>query len=492
MSVERVPTAHDASPETALAAIRGFDGPLLLDFDETLYLRNSTEDYIDCARPGVAAAALMKLLDWIRPWQWTGGELTRDAWRVRVVTALLPWTARRWRRQAPQRVEQFGNAPLLGALRGHATRPIIVTQGFHAIVTPLVAAFNLGESGIVATHAARFGDRLRGKLGLALDALGEDTVRRGLVITDSSDDLPLLDACALPLRTVWPDARTHPALSEIYLPGRYLSRVKRPGERYIVRGVLQEDFAFWLLASVALAGLPMLHAAGLLFLLLSFWAVYECGYVDNDRIAARCERDPRLSEAFHAAPVPTPALEPWIWALASGALAIVLLRWPALPAPADLALWSGVLLATHGWFLLYNRFDKRTRVWLYPGLQLARSAAFVVLVPVAAIGAAALSAHVLAKWVPYYLYRNGERDWPEAPLPLIRLLFFVVLALLLALTQGAGALLNWTAAALLGWNLFRARAGILAAVAAARRIDRQQPPEPAPPAPAGPPDSGPP
>lgn len=476
MSAEHVPTAHDASPDDALAAIRGFAGPLLLDFDETLYLRNSTEDFINCARPGVAAAALMKLLDWLRPWRWTGGELTRDTWRVRVLTALLPWTARLWRQRAPQLVEQFGNTPLLGALRGHASRPIIVTQGFHGVVTPLVAAFNLGESGLVASNPARFGDRLRGKLGLAVDALGEDTVRRGLVITDSSDDLPLLEACALPLRTVWPEARDRAALSEFYIPGRYLSRIKRPGERYIVRGVLLEDFAFWLLASVALAGVPLLHTAGLLFLLLSFWAVYECGYVDNDRIAERCELDPRLSDAFHAAPVSTPRLEPWVWALASGALAIVLLRWPAPAAPTDLALWFAVLLATHGWFMLYNRFDKRTRVWLYPGLQLARSAAFVALVPVTAIGTAALSAHVLAKWIPYYLYRAGGRDWPELPQPLIRLMFFVVLALMLAFTQGANVLMNWTAAALLGWNLFRAGTGIRAAVAAAHRIDDPPPP----------------
>ncbi len=39
----------------------------------------------------------------------------------------------------------------------------------------------------------------------------------------------------------------------------------------------------------------MLHVVGLLFLLLSFWAVYERGYVDNDEIAARYEREPTLN-----------------------------------------------------------------------------------------------------------------------------------------------------------------------------------------------------
>ena len=485
-------TSHDTSPEAALTAIRAFSGPLLLDLDETLYLRNSTEDFIDCARPGIVAAALMKLLDWIKPWRWTGGEATRDVWRVRLVTLLFPWTTGRWRQRVPRLADRFTNAPLVGALRARATPPIIVTLGFHAVVTPLVAALNFGEVRIVASRSSSFEDRLRGKLDLALDALGEDTIRRGMVITDSIEDLPLLNACAHPLRTLWPEARYRSALSDIYLPGHYLSRIKRPGEHYIVRGILQEDFALWLLASIGLAMFPVAHAAGLLFLLLSFWTIYECGYVDNDRIAARYEKDPKLSAAFHQAPVATPRWEPWIWALSSGAIAILLLRWPApaaagvtegaLMSPAlalgataaDFVKWIAVLLATHGWFLLYNRFDKSTRVWLYPGLQLARSAAFAVLVPVAALGMVALSAHVLAKWLPYYVYRFGGKDWPHAPMPLTRLLFFVVIALLLALTQGPSALVSWTAAALLAWNLFRARDDLRAAVSRARRLDRPE------------------
>lgn len=465
-------TPHDTTPDTAIAAIRAFNGPLLLDLDETLYLRNSTEDFIDSARPGIAAAVLMKLLDWIKPWRWTGGEPTRDVWRIRLVALLFPWTAARWRRRVPQLVKQFSNQPLVGALRAHASRPIIVTQGFRPIVTPLVAAFNLGESGIVAARSSTFADRLRGKLGLAVDALGEDTVRRGLVITDSTDDLPLLNACAKPLRTVWPEPRYRRALSDIYLPGLYLSRIKRPGERYIVRGILQEDYAFWLLASIGLASFPVQHAVGLLFLLLSFWTIYECGYVDNDRIAARYEKNPKLSSAFHKAPVVTPAWEPWIWALGSGAIAILLLRFPAPAAAFDFVKWFIVLLAAHGWFLLYNRIDKRTRVWLYAGGQFARIAAFAVLVPAAAVGTVALGAHALAKWLPYYVYRYGGGDWPEAPMPLTRLLFFVVLVLLMAVTQGTAALMNWTAAALLGWMLYRAHGDLLNAVKAARRLDR--------------------
>lgn len=472
MNSASVITPHDVSPETAIVALLAYNGPVLLDLDETLYLRNSTEDFIDSAYPGILALLLMRALDVIQPWRWTGGEATRDVWRVRTISTLLPWTVRRWKQRVAELAARFTNLRLVTALKTPGMTPIIATVGFQPIVAPLVAALGLPQARIVAARLSTFADRRGGKLHLVMDALGDETVRRALVLTDSAQDLALLNACARPLRAVWPEAHALRALNRVYLPGQYLTQVKRPGARYIVRGILQEDFAFWVLSSLALAVLPVTHVLGLLFLLVSFWAIYERGYVDNDLIAARFEREPKLSAAFKEAPVATPRWQPWIWALACGAIAIYLLRWPAHPAVMDFVKWTGVLLATHGWFMLYNRFDKAARVWLFCGLQFARTTAFVVLVPIGLIGAAALGAHVLAKWVPYYVYRLGGKDWPDTPFHLTRLLFFVVLALLLAFVQGFSSLWTWTAAALLAWNLYRARQEMKAAYKAATRLDR--------------------
>jgi len=472
MKYADVVTPHDVSPEAAIGAILAHVGPVLLDLDETLYLRNSTEDFIDSARPRLPALLLMRTLDVIEPWRWTGGEATRDVWRVRLISICFPWTGNRWKNRVAGLAKNFANLRLMAALKTPGTMPIIATAGFQPIVAPLVAALGLPQAQIVAARLSTFADRRDGKLHLAVGALGDDTVRRALVLTDSAQDLTLLNACARPLRTVWPEARYRRALSGVYMPGQYLTQVKRPGQRYIVRGILQEDFAFWVLASIALAAVPVLHVLGLLFLLVSFWAIYERGYVDNDRIAARFEVDPKLSQEFLDSPVATPRWQPWIWAFACGAIAIVLLRWPATPVPEDFAAWAAVLLATHGWFTLYNRFDKGTRIWMFAGLQFARSAAFVALVPIGPIGAVALGAHILAKWVPYCVYRLGGKDWPEAPFHLIRLLFFVVLALLLEFSLGLSALMSGTALALLAWNLYRARQELAAALTAGRRLDR--------------------
>jgi hypothetical protein len=45
------------------AAIRAHERPVLVDLDETLYLRNSTEDFIDCAWPGPLALLLLWVLE---------------------------------------------------------------------------------------------------------------------------------------------------------------------------------------------------------------------------------------------------------------------------------------------------------------------------------------------------------------------------------------------------------------------------------------------
>lgn len=476
MSGAASPSRHHASPEVALATIRNFNGPLLIDLDHTLYLGNSTEDFIHCARPGLLALLLLKFLELIAPWRWTGGIASRDGWRVRTICWLLPWTKANWRRRVATLAKNLTNEPLAQVLHAHDQShrgPLfIVTLGFGPIVRPLIAAMGVSPLQTVAAGLHQPRDRLQGKLALARRHLGDDLIAGALTLGDSSDDLPLLDASARALHTVWPQACFQSAFRDVYRPGRYMHEVKRPGENYLQQGILREDFAFWLLSSIGLAVFPPLHVLGLLALLLSFWTIYECGYVDNDRIAARYEQQPKLSTGYHQAAVATPALQPWLWALASGAVAIELLRWPGLPAATDFVCWLAVLATTYGWFYLYNRFDKATRVWLYAGLQLARTAAFAVLLPIAPVAALALAAHVLAKWLPYYVYRLSDGEWPETRMPLTRLLFFTLFTALLALATGFEFLLNGTAAALFGWIVFRARGDLIAIVRHAKRLDR--------------------
>jgi hypothetical protein len=352
---------------------------------------------------------------------------------------------------------------------------LFASAGFKPVVAPLIMALGFPDAQIIASRLNTIEDRRRGKLAMVLDALGKEEVARSMVLTDSLEDLPLLDHCARPLCTVWKDAQYRRALSRVYLPGQYSTQIKHPAKRYILHGIILEDFALWVLCSILSAASPITHVIGLLALLISFWAIYERGYVDNDWVAFHYENDPKLTDAFRKTEIATPRLQPWIWAAAFGLIAVFLLNEPAELPLRDVAAWAGVLLGTHFGFWLYNRLDKATRIWLYPVLQFARSASFTVLVPIGLPASLALGAHVIARWVPYYVYRIGKKGWPETPAYLMRLLFYSLLWIMLAIAQGFVSLLTPTALLLLLWNLFRARKELGQMFAGIHRIDHEEP-----------------
>ncbi len=471
----RLPCEHPPprADEAALSCIAGYPGLLIVDLDETLYLRNSTEDFLDSAVPGLPAVLLLRALELLQPWRLTGRD-TRDVWRVATILLLMPWTLLLWRRRTYALAAEV-NAPLRDLVAEAEERTVIATLGFGPIVRPLIARFGLDRARVVAMRPFRFADRRRGKLARVADAIGAATIARALVVTDSTDDQDLLDAARVPLLTRWPGARFVPALRRIYVPGLYLSRVKRPGDQYLRRMILPEDFAFWVLASIFIAPNPIAHVVGLALLLLSLWAIYERGYVDNDRAAARYEADPRLTPEFHSNDVPTPRVTPWIWATASGLAGLAVLAWPAAPSLVAIAAWSGVLVALALLYAVYNRVDKGTRIWLFTPLHLIRVAAFAAVVPVTLAGAAALFANVAARWLPYFHYRIARDATWRIPIKLLRLNFFIFAVIPLLAANGS-AVVDWSLAALLAWNLLRARTELIAAMRSASRIDRPKPP----------------
>lgn len=447
---------HCASPNEALAALQLHDGALLIDLDETLYLRNSTEDFIDSARPRILAALLLRFLDAVKPWRLSGRD-TRDNWRAGLIALVFPWTWLVWRSRVTALARKHINEELALALSARPDAPIILTAGFTPIVTPLVAAMGLSPTRLIAMRLFSFADRRLGKLGLATERLGQDVVKHALVLTDSAADTELLKACDTPLRTVWPQAAYVPALRDLYLPGTYISQVKHPGEQYVSRGILQEDFAFWVLCTIGLATNPTLHFVGLSLLLLSFWCIYERGYVANDVIAYRYESDQQLTSTFSMAMASRYTIQPWIWALIAGAAGVAVLHSSPDAFAVYFAAWITVLALVDLCFAVYNRFDKQTRMWLYPVLQLLRTAAFAVIVPIVPAGIAALTAHVFSRWVPYMIYRSRKEPvWRQSNVTLMRLTLFLICCIISVASLGVSPLLTFSALALLLWNIYRA------------------------------------
>lgn len=469
-------TPFDVDPERALATIDEHMGPLVVDLDETLLLCNSTAAFLASAQPSLLAYLLIKLLGVIKPWRWTGGVATRDAWLVRTILLFMPWSLAAWRRQAPALVQDHLNRSLADRLRNHRDPVLVATLGFTPIVRPLIDAAELGDRcQLLSMSPWTSEDRRRGKLELAQRLIGADQLAASLVITDSVDDLSLLSAGRVPLRVIWPESRPIELFRHTYVPGRYLSIVKRPGSRYILKKVLREDLALWVLGSVWLADQPLPHIAGLSLLAVSFWAVYEMGYIDNDRIADRYEPDPVLTDEYHRRPLSIPLWKPLLWAAVAGVAGLWVLRWPNSPVAIDYLRWAAVLVATYGVFTLYNRIDKQTRVLLFPLLQLLRVGAFLALVPTTAIADMALIVQVIMRWVNYFLYRTRDGRWPTEDLASIRLIVFGAASVLLSAQHDWADLVSPTTLSLLAWHLYLARHTLPRSLANAHRIDRPPP-----------------
>src|SRR4051812_34517846 len=183
MSGDPTTCQYAASPDAALAAVRAHEGPLLLDLDETLYLRNSTEDFINCARPGLLALLLLRVLDVLKPWRLIGGTDTRDTWRICAISTFFPWTHWRWRARVPFFADRYVNQALRAALKARPQPPVILTNGFKSAVKPLLAAMGFAHTPLIAARMYSFADRRNGKLRMVTRELGAETVGCCLVVT---------------------------------------------------------------------------------------------------------------------------------------------------------------------------------------------------------------------------------------------------------------------------------------------------------------------
>jgi len=424
-TAERVAAALAAADPAAVVVV---------DFDETLFLSNSTEHYLDRAGPRTPVAVLLAVVMVLRPWRWrlrpVADFAAQDAWRVGLIRRLAPGLGSRWRRDAPGVMHWLENRTLSDLLIQSRREVVVASYGLESVVAPLLAGSSVPSARLVAgpdRGLTRW--RARGKAAAVADAIGDDALARAVVVTDSDRDADLLDRCAHPVLVRWPDERPHCAHASTYLPLVYHSRVKCQGKGAVVREVLLDDLPLLLIA-FAWTGLLTLPAlAGLVAAFFAFQCIYEIGYRENDTLDAAFSERPRLSENFFDRPdlCRDPGPRPWIWATALTAVAAALLgsATPAGPA-AVFATWMALLLATRLAFAVYNRADEQTRVYLFPLLQAAKTFGYLLLLPTVAAGALLMAAQVFRRWMHYACYRAGG-DGAALPSHVTRIIAFLLL-----------------------------------------------------------------
>lgn len=195
------------------------DTLVILDFDETLLLRNSTAEYLNSLRPRLLGFMLLNIIKIIRPWIWLPkpfqGDKTRDWFLVIIPTLLLPWTIFLWRKKAAKLAKNYGNSKLLAAVNSNSSCPIIFASlGFNFIINPVLQHLPLkciesNQSYELISCRLWQGakDRNRGKLSMLQDEFSENAIASSILVTDSKDDLPLLNVVKYPCLIVWSDAK---------------------------------------------------------------------------------------------------------------------------------------------------------------------------------------------------------------------------------------------------------------------------------------------
>ncbi|HHP7232224.1 MAG TPA: hypothetical protein ACFCUY_15360 [Xenococcaceae cyanobacterium] len=194
------------------------DIPIIVDFDETLLLRNSTAEYLKNLQPYLLGALILKLLNYLKPWNWLPfpfrGTISQDWLQVIITTLLLPWNLWLWQNKAKQLADNYRNIQLVAALNKKSSNSIIIaTLGFKFIVRPIMQDILLKgdfrEARLISDRliACRFwqgaSDRQLGKLPMVLKVLDAAAVSRAIVITDSETDRDLLLQVATPCLVVW-------------------------------------------------------------------------------------------------------------------------------------------------------------------------------------------------------------------------------------------------------------------------------------------------
>ncbi len=213
---------------------------LILDFDEALWLRNSTAEYLNSLRPRLLGFILRAAIKIVRPWIWLPkpfrGDNVRDWFLIFIPTVLLPWTFFLWRRKVQSLAKNYQNLELLAAVDQNKRSPVIIASlGFGFIINPILQQLfseclanqnNQSYSLVSCRFWQGAKDRNQGKLSMMREILLDSTIKSAILITDSEDDLPLLKVVQHPCLVTWSLAKYVRPFDDFWLSSA-LDRLKK-------------------------------------------------------------------------------------------------------------------------------------------------------------------------------------------------------------------------------------------------------------------------
>lgn len=392
------------------------EGQIFVDFDHTLFGCNSTELFIASCKPSFMAATIDFLVRECIPWRLTGLPRwfrLRDYVCCALILLFMPWMLLLWRRRAPGLFARHESRDVRASLEGLSSGQIvIVTFGMGFIVRALLRGSRWEHTPLVATPLLPpRGHFASGKLSLLSDRFSPAEIAAATTISDSRDDLDLLLASRHGI-LIQPQGKEFRSAEKLYFPLRYTTRAKYD-LTHMVDKVILVDLLLLVLSTSRDFDDIVRRLLCLPFLLLSVMCVYELGYFENDMVAAKSEAKPTLTPAvqrFRDYPIQPAA---WLWALALGAIGCVAAAYTrSMPVSALLPAmgsWVVSLVMLRVVFFIYNQQEVRSRILIYPLLQLMKYLPVFLIVHPTVLGVILTTSQVAMMSVFYTTYRLGGR-----------------------------------------------------------------------------------
>lgn len=446
---------------------------LILDFDHTLFLSNSTEEYLSCAYPSILTGLVLALIEGLKPWRLFPGDnsrfVYRDAIRVLLVTILFPWTILVWKLRAPKISSKYINYELLCSLELSNWKTIIIaTNGFKFIVSSLLNCFEDFQVDILVScefSSVHKSVRKYGKLKV-IESLDADFIdfSKSTFITDNEDDLDLMSEVDNPISLTWEKAKHFRACENTYIPFVYTEGSDRGNSGHFVKVVLLTNYLILLLTYGFSTNISLNVIISLFLFSISFWCIYEAGYYENDFYEINYESTKgagKKSLKFKDYPIETGA---WIWSLGLGFTGILTLNYGELlnlTQPKEYFItwlvWASWLLIVRLTFRAYNYSKVKLRILIYPILQVFRLSGPLIFMPLNILGVFLIISQAISRWVWYLVYRTGG-DRKNVPHHIVLLFILLSLTILYILSSGdVSILFTWQFLFILLWSLARSK-----------------------------------
>jgi haloacid dehalogenase-like hydrolase len=438
------------------------DTPIIVDFDHTLFLSNTTEEYLNLIKPRWLIALILAVLDFLKPWQFFRSEerdfIYRDHFRVLIATLFFPWIVLIWKRRAASLAAEFKNERLIDIIRSNGNKRIILaSNGYSFIIKPLLKHYPISFTAVLgAKFLNGYLNRKQGKLSIIQNEVGVNTLNKSIFITDSLDDKPVLIEAGYPALIRWPGEKKFKAQRDVYVPFYYTEKVKYPGYRPVLKNFLLDDIPAILVSITFVYGVSISSITATLLLYTAFICVYELGYRENDFVASLNEKNPTRSKKLEEYRFYPMGKEAWIWSVILSVIGISILSFDKFkdfgqaisvpniyPEIKTLLVWLGFLVLVRTAFWFHNSLQVNLRLFSFAVLQILRLFGLVLVMTTNIVGASFLGAIILGRWMRYSIYRyNGDKVY--FPDKFVRLIIFLFIIVVIALTNKDISIFSYT------------------------------------------------